>query len=92
MLLSDGWFRGQIGLTRAHDQWGDRTAFLAQLHVEHPDGTVTVTGTDGSWQSRRSHITAADLIEGQSEDRRLTAAGPAGGRRCAAGGASATSG
>jgi alpha-L-rhamnosidase len=76
-LLSDGWFRGQTGITRAHDQWGDRTAFLGQLHVEHPDGTTTVIGTDGSWQSRSSHIIAADLIEGQSEDRRL--AGRAGG-------------
>jgi alpha-L-rhamnosidase len=77
VLLSDGWFHGQTGLTRAHDQWGDRTAFLAQLHVEHPDGTVTVAGTDGSWQSRPSFITAADLIEGQSEDHRLV--GRAGG-------------
>ena len=70
-LLSDGWFRGQTGITRAHDQFGDRTAFLAQLRAEHPDGSTTVVGTDGTWQSRRSHITAADLIEGQSEDRRL---------------------
>jgi alpha-L-rhamnosidase len=70
-LLSDGWFRGQTGITRAHDQFGDRTAFLAQLWAEHPDGSATVVGTDGTWQSRRSHITAADLIAGQSEDRRL---------------------
>jgi alpha-L-rhamnosidase len=71
VLLSDGWFRGQIGMVRAHDQWGDRTAFLAQLHVDYLDGTTTITGTDGSWHSRPSHITAADLIAGQSEDRRL---------------------
>lgn len=71
VLLSDGWFRGQTGLTRAHNQWGDRTAFLAQVHVEHPDGTITVAGTDASWRSRPSFITAADLIEGQSEDHRL---------------------
>jgi alpha-L-rhamnosidase len=76
-LLSDGWFRGQVGITRAHDQWGGHTAFLAQLHAEHPDGTSTVAGTDESWQSRRSHITAADLIGGQAEDRRR--AGRAGG-------------
>ena len=42
-----------------------------------PGRTTTVAGTDGSWQSRRSHVTAADLIAGQSEDRRLT--GRAGG-------------
>jgi alpha-L-rhamnosidase len=71
--LSDGWFRGQIGITRAADQWGDRTAFLAQLHVQHPDGTTTIAGTDASWRSRPSHITAADLIEGQSEDHRRRA-------------------
>ena len=29
----------------AYDQFGDRTALLAQLHVDHPDGTTTVTGT-----------------------------------------------
>ena len=21
-IVSDGWFRGQVGLPRAHDQWG----------------------------------------------------------------------
>ena len=71
--LSDGWFRGQIGITRAADQWGDRTAFLAQFHVQHPDGTTTIAGTGASWHSRPSHITAADLIEGQSEDHRRRA-------------------
>jgi len=62
VLLSDGWFRGQVGIIRASDRWGERTAFLAQLHIDHPDGTATVAGTDGSWLSRPSHITAADLI------------------------------
>lgn len=69
-LLSDGWYRGQVGLMRSADQWGDRTAFLAQLHVDHPDGTTAVTGTDASWTSRPSG-TVADLIEGQVEDRRV---------------------
>ena len=32
--------------------------FLAQLHVEHPDGTTSAAGTDRSWQSRPSHITS----------------------------------
>src|SRR5919112_1468747 len=71
VLLSDGWFRGQVGTMRAADQWGERTAFLAQLHVDHPDGGTTVAGTDASWSGRPSHLVAADLIEGQSEDRRL---------------------
>ena len=74
VVLSDGWFRGQVGLMRSSSQWGDRTAFLAQLHAEHPDGTSTVAGTDAGWTSRPSSV-VADLIEGQSEDRRLRGAG-----------------
>lgn len=69
--LADGWYRGQVGITRATDQWGTQTAFLAQLELEHEDGTTTVVGTDGGWRWSTTHILAADLIEGQREDRRL---------------------
>jgi alpha-L-rhamnosidase len=74
-VLADGWYRGQVGMLRASDQWGDRTALIAQLHVEHPDGSTTVVGTGDGWTSTRSHVLAADLIEGQEEDRRLLLAG-----------------
>jgi alpha-L-rhamnosidase len=67
ILLRDGWFRGQIGAGRAADQWGTATTVWAQLDV---DG-VTVAATDGSWHTAASHVTSADLIAGQSEDRRL---------------------
>ena len=70
-LLADGWYRGQVGVGRAHDQWGSETAFLAQVEVEHEDGSVTVVGTSDTWQWTTSHITVADLIAGQHEDRRL---------------------
>jgi alpha-L-rhamnosidase len=75
-LLADGWYRGQVGMLNAHDQWGTETAFLAQLHLEHADGTITVVGTDESWRWATSHITETDLIEGQHEDRRLLADEP----------------
>ena len=74
-LLSDGWWRGQVGLLRAADQWGGQTAFLAQLHVRYADGTTEVTGTGASWQSRPSPLLAADLIEGQRTDLRLSGRG-----------------
>lgn len=66
-LLSDGWYRGQVGVMRATEQWGDRTAFLAQLHVELSDGETVVHGTDWSWVSRPTAGTA-DLIAGQTID------------------------
>ena len=70
-VLADGWYRGQVGLIRAHDQWGDTTAFLAQLHIEYADGGSATFGTDAGWRWAPSHILVADLIAGQSEDRRL---------------------
>jgi hypothetical protein len=61
--LADGWYRGQVGLLRAADEWGTETAFLAQLHLEYDDGSTTVVGTDGSWRWAESRILAADLID-----------------------------
>lgn len=70
-FLADGWYRGQVGVLRASDQWGEHTAFLAQLRIEFEDGTVSVIGTGDGWRWAPSHIVTADLIEGQCEDRRL---------------------
>jgi alpha-L-rhamnosidase len=87
VLLSDGWWRGQVGMLRSFDQWGSRTAFLAQLQVWYRDGGTEVTGTGPSWESRPSHLLAADLIEGQRTDLRLAGARRAGGGTGGAGGA-----
>lgn len=68
VVLSDGWFRGQVGYTREHDVYGQRLAVLAQFHVEHEDGSETVIGTGDGWQSAQGQIVAADLIAGQRVD------------------------
>jgi len=70
VVLADGWFRGQIGIVRAADQWGDRLAFLGQLELTHPDGEVTVVGTGPDWRSAEGHVLAADLIAGEQVDLR----------------------
>ncbi|NUP32806.1 MAG: family 78 glycoside hydrolase catalytic domain [Streptomycetaceae bacterium] len=69
-LLSDGWFRGRTGAMRLADSFGERTAFLAQLHVEGEDASVFVLGTDGTWRTAPGEITAADLMDGESRDLR----------------------
>jgi alpha-L-rhamnosidase len=68
VVLADGWFRGQTGVTRAADQWGTRLALLAQLHLSHDDGSVTVLGTGDGWRSALGHVVAADLIAGEQWD------------------------
>ena len=68
VILADGWFRGQVGITRAADQWGDRLAVLAQLNLLHDDGSTTVVGTGPGWRSSVGHVLAADLIAGERVD------------------------
>ncbi|AQZ63985.1 alpha-L-rhamnosidase [[Actinomadura] parvosata subsp. kistnae] len=68
IVLSDGWYRGSNGTWRKRDCWGTTTAARLQLHVRYADGTETVTGTDGSWTSRRAAIVRADLMNGQTTD------------------------
>jgi alpha-L-rhamnosidase len=68
VVLADGWFRGQTGITRADRQWGDRLAVLAQLQLVHEDGDVTVVGTGPGWRSGFGHVVAADLIGGERWD------------------------
>jgi alpha-L-rhamnosidase len=65
VVLSDGWFRGRTGFTQSADCYGDRLAFLGQLHV----GDQVFT-TGDAWRSATGPITAADLMAGQSVDLR----------------------
>jgi alpha-L-rhamnosidase len=72
VLLADGWYRGQVGMPRAADQFGTHTAARVQLEAVVGDGSAAVlAASDTSWQAGRSHVLAADLIGGQREDRRL---------------------
>jgi alpha-L-rhamnosidase len=66
ILLADGWFRGQTGASRAADQWGVNTSARLTIDI----AGATAVQTDAAWRCGRSHVLAADLIAGQSEDRR----------------------
>ncbi len=74
-ILSDGWWRGQSGVARRVNDYGDTTAFLAQLAVTFRSGEVVTFGTDSTWCSRPSHILRADLIAGEAHDLRRRVAG-----------------
>ena len=70
VLLADGWYRGQVGLPRAADQFGGDVALRAQVDVRTGPGWQVVAASQPGWRVAPSHITAADLIGGQREDRR----------------------
>ncbi|MFJ2621659.1 family 78 glycoside hydrolase catalytic domain [Glutamicibacter sp. NPDC087344] len=68
--LADGWYRGFLGFGGLRGLYGDATAALVQLEVQHADGTYSVFGTDGSWRSTLGPVTRADIYMGQSTDAR----------------------
>ena len=64
-LLSDGWYRGLFGYSRNFDNFGTRTALLAQVEVTLANGDIAVFGTNLDWGSTISDSPAADLLDGQ---------------------------
>jgi len=66
-VVSDGWWRGQVGFTRETECFGTDVALLAQVEV---DGQV-VAATGPGWTAGTGEILRADLIEGQAVDLRL---------------------
>ncbi|WP_344208434.1 glycoside hydrolase family 78 protein [Kribbella sancticallisti] len=72
-VLAEGWWSGYVGWdtrSQAH-HYGKKPQLLAQLVVDHPDGSRTVIGTDASWQERTGPLRFADLLMGESYDARL---------------------
>jgi alpha-L-rhamnosidase len=74
--LADGWYRGRFGFQGGHrNLYGDKLALLAQLHVTHDDGSVTVLGTDTEWKAAFGPILFTGLYEGEEYDARQLPAG-----------------
>lgn len=74
--LADGWYRGRFGFHGGHrNLYGDKLALLAQLHVTHDDGSVTVLGTDTEWKAAFGPILFTGLYEGEEYDARQLPAG-----------------
>jgi alpha-L-rhamnosidase len=69
LVLSDGWFRGQMGFGRVADHSGTRTAVVARLAGEVPGAPFALV-TDPSWRVAVGAVTAADLMEGEIHDLR----------------------
>ncbi|MFH9001876.1 family 78 glycoside hydrolase catalytic domain [Streptomyces afghaniensis] len=74
IVLSDGWYRGQVGAFRLPAGWGTVLGARAELHLAYEDGSRQVVRSDETWTSTRSAIVRADLMDGQTTDFR---AGPA---------------
>ncbi|WP_298876206.1 alpha-L-rhamnosidase [uncultured Microbacterium sp.] len=73
--LSDGWYRGRLGFHGGYPNlYGSDIGLIAQLEIEHVDGSRTVIATDDSWEAAPSPILSTGLYEGEYYDARADAA------------------
>lgn len=72
--IGDGWYRGRLGWGSDADagrcRYGREIALVAQLEIEHPDGSRTTIATDEAWRAATGHIRSADFYDGTTIDLR----------------------
>lgn len=75
MLLGDGWYKGCFGLVRRYENYGDRLAAIAEIHIWYADGTKAVIATDGTWKARKSPVVESGIYSGEVYDATLDTSG-----------------
>ena len=71
LRLGDGWYKGNFGLVKRYENYGDRLAAIAEIHIRYQDGTEAVICTDETWQARRSEIVESGIYCGEVWDATL---------------------
>ena len=64
VTLGNGWYKGRFGLENA-PPFGNQYALLAELHVQHEDGSSDVFSTDESWLWQESCIGTNGIYDGE---------------------------
>lgn len=71
ILLGKGWYMGVFGMKLQPNNYGDRMAAIAELHLEYKDGSREVIGTDESWEYYGSDIEDSGIYDGEILNRLL---------------------
>ncbi len=68
IVLGDGWYKGNFGLRKKFENYGDRLAAIAQIEICYEDGTKQTIGTDTTWKARKSRIVESGIYCGEVYD------------------------
>jgi len=71
LVLGDGWYKGNFGLIKRFENYGDRLAAIAEIHIWYEDGSETIIGTDESWRARLSRVVESGIYSGEVYDASL---------------------
>jgi len=69
--LADGWYRGYIGWRNQRNYYGEKLAFIAQIHITYEDGSTLIAGTDENWKAMQGSIRKSDIYKGEFYDARM---------------------
>ena len=76
VVLSDGWYRGNLGWSKKGAYYGDQLALLTQLQITYTDGSVESICSDTSWKATANGpIRGSDIYNGEKYDARLELTG-----------------
>lgn len=72
-MLGNGWYKGRFGYESYErcNLFGDRFAFLCELHIELADGEKLCIFTDESWKWKPSFVLESGIYDGETIDARL---------------------
>lgn len=68
ITAANGWYKGYLSFTCTPNQYGDRTAALAEIHITYEDGDKEIIRTDSSWKVYTGPIKSAELYMGETYD------------------------
>jgi alpha-L-rhamnosidase len=70
-MLAKGWYAGRQGWSNQIGIFGNDSALLLQLEVQHADGTQTTLTSDENWEATwNGPILASSLYDGENYDAR----------------------
>lgn len=70
-ILGAGWYKGKMGFLGVRNNYGTRTAFLAQIVIRYEDGTEEILVTDESWMGTDAPVVFAEIYDGEIYDASL---------------------
>jgi len=68
ILLGDGWYKGNYGLTVKYENYGNWLACIGELVLDYEDGSRETIVTDTGWKARRSTIVSSGIYCGEVQD------------------------
>jgi len=66
--IGAGWYKGVMGFLGRRNNYGNRTAFLGEMHIVYEDETKEIVYTDTSWKGAPAPVLFSEIYDGELYD------------------------